>query len=163
MVRGQPPRGTQALESCKWSRDGFRYLRAMACTIRLWSRPTASLQRMSAWYPHLYPTAYPTVPHSFPEQPGQEELDWQELEQGRGGRRLGVRAENIFPPQAVILDSPGQLELKIPRFSLFAVYCGGHLPVMQERHGKCHPMSSAWISGCEGRQITLLLLLFTST
>lgn len=70
-----------------------------------------------------------------------------------------MRAENIFPPQAVILDSPGQLELKIPRFSLFAVYCGGHLPVMQERHGKRHPMSSAWIYGCEGRQITLLLLL----
>lgn len=62
-----------------------------------------------------------------------------------------MRAENIFPPQAVILDSPGQLELKLPWFSLFAVYYGEHLPVMQEYHRKCHPVSSAWIYGCEGR------------
>lgn len=62
-----------------------------------------------------------------------------------------MRAENIFPPQAVILDSPGQLELKIPWFSLFAVYYGEHLRMMQECHRKCHPVSSAWIYGCEGR------------
>lgn len=145
MVRGQPPRGTQALESCKWSRDGFRYLGAMACTILLWSRLAVSLQRTSAWHSHAYPSAHPTVPslvwldtHSQSCLGGRNGTDrsWDRSEGSRRLRTSCLLRQSTLTPQASWISRPfGSTPLPtLPGHS-------GRLPVSQECHRNCHPVT----------------------
>ena len=145
MVRGQPPRGTQALESCKWSRDGFRYLRAMACTILLCSRLAASLQRTSAWHPHSYPSANPTVPsliwldtcsQSCPGRRSRTDSSWDRAEGSRRLRTPSLLTQSTLTPQASWSYRPlgSTPSPTLPGHS-------GHLPVTLWCRRICHPVT----------------------
>lgn len=146
MVRGQPPRGTQALESCKWSRDGFRYLRAMACTILLWSRLAVSLQRTSVWHPHFYPSAYPAVPG----------LVWLDTgSQGCLGRRSGtdrscdraersrrLRTSSLLRQSTLTLQASWSSRPPDSTPSPTLPHRSRHLPMTLRCHRNYHPVTS---------------------